>query len=176
MPRARCKQRARAAALADDDLDGRLVQLVALLERRASVLARRAAADLELDQLAAELDGVLLEVLADPVDLGVGDVRPLGADDVRGAGDQEEHVAVAQQLVGAHLVEDDARVAPAGDLEGDPRGHVALDQAGDRRRPSASGSRGSGACPRPGPSAPGGRCAARPPWRRSSSGRPSRRR
>ena len=90
-----------------------------------------AAADLELHQLAAELDGVLLQVLADPVDLGVGDVRPLGADDVRGAGDQEEHVAVAEQLVGPHLVEHDPRVAPAGHLEGDPRRQVPLDQAGD---------------------------------------------
>src|SRR4051812_32256196 len=74
------QERAGAAALADDDLNGRLVQLVALLQGRAPVLAPRTAVDLELDQLAAELDGVALEELADAVDLGIRDIGPLGAD------------------------------------------------------------------------------------------------
>jgi hypothetical protein len=48
-----------------------------------------------------------------------------------GAGRQVEHVALAQQRLRPHLVEDGAAVDLAGDLEGDARGDVGLDQAGD---------------------------------------------
>src|SRR5256885_17243173 len=42
-----------------------------------------------------------------------------------------EHVAASEQLLRAGLVQDDARVAAGADGEGDPRGDVGLDQAGD---------------------------------------------
>ena len=43
----------------------------------------------------------------------------------------EQHVARPEQRLGAVLVEDHARVGLRGDREGDPRGHVGLDHAGD---------------------------------------------
>ena len=46
-------------------------------------------------------------------------------------GEQEQHVAVAEQLVGAHFVEHDAAIGAAGDLERDAGRQVRLDQAGD---------------------------------------------
>ena len=54
-----------------------------------------------------------------------------------GAGRQVEHVALAQQRLGAHLVEDGARVDLARHLERDAGRDVGLDQAGDDvdRRP-----------------------------------------
>src|SRR5579863_5106381 len=67
------EQRARTAALADDDFDGRLVQVVALLEGRTAVLAAGSAADLHLHQFAAKLGRIPLQVLTDAVDLGVRD-------------------------------------------------------------------------------------------------------
>ena len=50
---------------------------------------------------------------------------------MRRAGNQEQHVAVAQQPLGTHFIEHDSRVAAVGHLERDPRRQVALDQAGD---------------------------------------------
>ena len=47
------------------------------------------------------------------------------------AGLQVEHVALAQQGLGAHLVENGSGIDLGRDLEGDARGNVGLDQAGD---------------------------------------------
>ena len=66
-----------------------------------------------------------------PADLVVAEIRALAAVETARAGPEEEQVAVAQQLVGPHLVEHDAAVGAAGHLEGDPRGQVRLDQPGD---------------------------------------------
>ncbi len=54
-----------------------------------------------------------------------------------GAAVREQHVAVAQQGLGARLVEDGARVDLRGHLQRDPAGEVGLDEAGDDvdRRP-----------------------------------------
>src|SRR5208337_5682920 len=124
------QERARAAALADHDLDGRLVELVALLQPGTPVLAG-SAADLVLHHLAAELDRIALQILANPLQLSVGHISPLRADDLRRSRNQEQHVAVAQQPIGADLIEDHPRITTAGDLERDPGRHVSLDQAGD---------------------------------------------
>ena len=48
-----------------------------------------------------------------------------------GAGGEVEHVALAEQRLGAHLVEDGARIDLARHLEGNARRDVGLDQAGD---------------------------------------------
>jgi hypothetical protein len=50
---------------------------------------------------------------------------------VAGAGRQVEHVALPEQRLGAHLVEDGARVDLARHLEGDTRRDVGLDEARD---------------------------------------------
>ena len=58
-----------------------------------------------------------LEVLDDAVHLAVGHERAVHALRVAGAGRQVEHVALAEQRLGAHLVEDRARVDAARHLE-----------------------------------------------------------
>ena len=50
---------------------------------------------------------------------------------LRRADRREEHVALAQQRLGAVLVEDHARVGLRGHRERDPRRDVRLDHAGD---------------------------------------------
>ena len=50
---------------------------------------------------------------------------------LRAAGAAEEHVALTEQRLGPALVEDHPRVGLRGDGEGDPRGDVDLDRAGD---------------------------------------------
>ena len=57
--------------------------------------------------------------------------RALGADQLGRAGRQVEHVALAEQFVGAHRVENRARVHLGRDLEGDAGRDVRLDDAGD---------------------------------------------
>ena len=64
-------------------------------------------------------------------DLVLGDPGALHADRLRRAHRQEQPVALADQLVGARLVEDDARVGHARHGEGQARRHVRLDEAGD---------------------------------------------
>ena len=64
-------------------------------------------------------------------DFIVAEERALTADQRAGAGPQEEHVAVAQQSVGTHLVEHHAAIGAAGDLEGDSGRQVRFDQAGN---------------------------------------------
>ena len=44
---------------------------------------------------------------------------------------QEQHVALAQQVLGAHHVENGARVDARGDAEADARREIRFDQAGD---------------------------------------------
>ena len=56
----------------------------------------------------------------DLVDFVVGDVGAVNALRQVGAGRQVEHVALAQQGLGAHLVKDGARVDLGGNLEGNP--------------------------------------------------------
>ena len=65
-----------------------------------------------------------------PLDLGIaheGPVYPRHAT----AGAEIEHVALAQQLLGAGVAEDGAAVDLGRDLEADPRREVGLDRAGD---------------------------------------------
>ena len=71
------------------------------------------------------------------VDLVVGDERAVQALHARRARRQEEHVALAEQALGADRVEDRARVDARRHLERDARREVRLDEAGDDvdRRP-----------------------------------------
>ena len=71
-----------------------------------------------------------LEMGDDPLDLGVGDERPVDAADAAAAG-HVEHVALAEQLLGALLAEDGAAVDLARHLERDAGGEIGLDRAGD---------------------------------------------
>ena len=64
------------------------------------------------------------------LDLAVGDERAVQAGDAPAAG-HVEHVALAQQLLGALLAQDGAAVDLGGDLEADPGREVGLDGAGD---------------------------------------------
>ena len=66
----------------------------------------------------------------DLLDLLVGDEGAVHAGDAPAAG-HVEHVALAEQLLGAHLAEDGAAVDLRGDLEGDAGREVRLDRAGD---------------------------------------------
>ena len=64
------------------------------------------------------------------LDLGVRDERPVHAGNPPAAG-HVEHVALAQQLLGAHLAQDGAAVDLRGHLEGDAGREIGLDRAGD---------------------------------------------
>jgi hypothetical protein len=66
----------------------------------------------------------------DLLDLGVRDEGAVDAGDAAAAG-HVEHVALAEQLLGALLAQDGAAVDLRGDLEGDPGREVGLDRAGD---------------------------------------------
>ena len=66
----------------------------------------------------------------DLLDLVVGDERPVHARDAPAAG-HVEHVALAEQLLGALLAEDGAAVDLARHLERDAGREVRLDRAGD---------------------------------------------
>ena len=66
----------------------------------------------------------------DLLDFVVGDERAVHAADAAAAG-HVEHVALAEQLLGALLAEDGAAVDLRGDLEGDAGREVRLDRAGD---------------------------------------------
>ncbi len=74
---------------------------------------------------------LVLAVLDDRRDLVLGDEGALHTGRLVRAHRQEEPVALADQLLGARLVEDDPAVGERGGGEGEPRGHVRLDQAGD---------------------------------------------
>ena len=61
----------------------------------------------------------------------VGDECAVHARRNRGAGRQVQHIAVTEQRLGAALVKNRARVHFGGNLKGDPRRNIGLDQAGD---------------------------------------------
>jgi hypothetical protein len=67
----------------------------------------------------------------DAMDLLVGHEGAVQALHARRARRQEQHVALAQQALGADGVEDGARVGARGDLERETRRKVGLDQARD---------------------------------------------
>ncbi len=73
----------------------------------------------------------LLHVLGDRVDLLVVDVGALDAHGERVPRRGEEHVALAEELLGAHGVDDDPGVELVGHHEGDAGRDVGLDEAGD---------------------------------------------
>ena len=81
------------------------------------------------------LDVVGLELgrdeLDDLVDLGLVDPRALHAHRLACAHREEERVALADELLGAGLVEHDARVGEARGGERHARRHVGLDETGD---------------------------------------------
>ena len=74
---------------------------------------------------------VFLEGLDDGLDFVVGDEGSLRTYEAGGAWGREEHVAAANEGIGTLGVEDGAGVDLRGDLEGDARGKVGLDDAGD---------------------------------------------
>ena len=75
--------------------------------------------------------GLLPDEIQDAVDLlkrNIGGVQP---DRLRDSRRQVKHVAPAQQLLRAHLVQDGPRVNLGGHLKGDPGREIGLDQPGD---------------------------------------------
>ncbi len=73
---------------------------------------------------------LLLDELHNAVNLVVGDEAALDALGLAPVDLGEEHVAVAGELLGAHLIDDDPAVDARGNVEGDAVGDVRLDQAG----------------------------------------------
>jgi hypothetical protein len=71
------------------------------------------------------------EVLEHRHDFLLAHERPVQPHRPRRAGREVEHVAHAEQTLGALGVEDRPRVESRGDLEGDPAGEVRLDHAGE---------------------------------------------
>ena len=69
------------------------------------------------------------DVVVDALDFGGVDEGALDADEVAALVD--EHVAAADEVVGAGAVEDGAAVDHGGDFEGDAGGEVGFDDAGD---------------------------------------------
>ena len=94
---------------------------------------------LALDRQLGGLEQRLVEVLTalrtalldDERDLLLAHVRALKSLQTGGSERLEEHVALAEEALGAGRVEDHARVGLARDGERDPRGHVRLDHPGD---------------------------------------------
>ena len=74
---------------------------------------------------------LLCPVVREAGDLVLGEEGALDALELRGADRPEEHVALAEERLGAALVEDHARVDLRGDREGDARRDVDLDRSGD---------------------------------------------
>ena len=101
------------------------------------------------DVLAVRRLQLLLAVLDDLVDLGLGDPGALHAHRLGGAHRQEQPVALADELLRARLVEDDPAVGELGG-ERQPGRHVGLDQAGDHVDARAAGWPAPGGCRRPG--------------------------
>ena len=66
--------------------------------------------------------GLRLPEIDHAVDFGFGDEGAMDAGEARRAGRQEEHVALAQQVLGAHHVEDGAGIDAGGDAEADAGG------------------------------------------------------
>src|SRR4051794_13654214 len=83
------------------------------------------------DVLAVGGRELLLAVVDDLVDLGLGHPGALDSNGLRGAHRQEERVALAHQLLRTGLVEDHPAVREARGREGQPRRHVGLDESGD---------------------------------------------
>jgi hypothetical protein len=61
-----------------------------------------------------------LQMLDDPMHFGVGNESPVYAERMTRAGRQIQHVALSEQCLGAHLIENRARIDLARDLKGDP--------------------------------------------------------
>ena len=107
-----------------------------------SSLLARPAAGLAVAARGGDLGPVLWAALAAPVtrellDLRIGDEHALEADRARRVDRLVEHVAAAEQVLGAGRVEDRARVDLEVMAKAMRRGEVRLDQAGDDvdRRP-----------------------------------------
>src|ERR1700722_6635371 len=123
----------RSLALAADQRDRAVVELVA----RAAALAVAAEARRHLALLVfrdlfdiSRRSAVILQEAHDTLDFFVSDERSVDALDTAAAG-HVEHVATAEQLLGAAFAEDGAAVDLRGDLEADAGREVRFDGAGD---------------------------------------------
>ncbi len=130
MPSARCSKRDAAASLANHDVDGRFVQFVAAAQL-ARLVRRRPPTGLSCTSSLTNCGSLVPTMVDHAIDLVVAQVGSLAAQQRARAGPEEQHVAVAQQLVGPHFVEHHAAVRAARDLERDAGRQVRLDQAGD---------------------------------------------
>ena len=102
------------------------------------------------DVLAVGRLQLVLAVLDDLVDLGLGHPGALHAHRLGRAHRQEQPVTLADQLLRARLVEDDPAVGQRRGRERQPGRHVGLDQAGDDVDRRAAASPAPGGCRRPG--------------------------
>src|SRR5262249_35310169 len=127
------QKRCAAALLADDDLDGLLIERVALSELLAdSTLATFGLlARLQVQEFAIVVRRVGGDGIDDAFNLRSLDQRSLRPHNRTCAWLQEEHVALVEQLLRALLVEHDGTIGPARHLEADACWQVRLDEAGD---------------------------------------------
>src|SRR5436190_19937208 len=104
-----------------DDLDRLAVELGLGIVFADRLAVEQIAAVLGLFGHRVDIVGMTLlaPMVGDGADLLIADEGAMNADDLLAAG-HVEHVALAEQLFGALLAEDGARIDLAGDLEADP--------------------------------------------------------
>src|SRR5438034_9854884 len=125
------KERDARLLFAADDFDALLDQVLVFVDAVFAVEAAQRFGELLVDFQFVTRFALPGDEFDDAIGLLVSDERALGADEFGGAGRQIEHVAFAEQFVGAHPVQDRARVHLRRDLKSDARRDVRLDDAGD---------------------------------------------
>ena len=124
------KQREAPSPFANDNVDRLFVEFIPLA-KLSQVAGLLIVIDFQIHQLVDKF----LFAGADRIDNGVyllvGQIRALAAQHGARARPEKQHISIAQQFLGAHLVENDSAIRSTCDLERKSRGQVGLDQAGD---------------------------------------------
>src|ERR1035437_7870523 len=125
------QQRDARLLFAADDFDALLDDFLVLVNAAFDVIVRRGFGKLFVDLRFVAGLGLPGDEAHDVLQFFVGDEGTLRAFEIRGTGRQVKHVAFAEQLVRAHRIKNRPGIHAAGDLEGDARRDVRLDDAGD---------------------------------------------
>src|ERR1035437_6959775 len=125
------QQRDARLLFAADDFDALLDDFLVLVNAAFDVIVRRGFGKLFVDLRFVAGLGLPCDEAHDVFQFFVSDERALRAFEIRGTGRQVKHVAFAEQFVRAHRIENRPGIHAAGDLEGDARRDVRLDDAGD---------------------------------------------
>ena len=117
--------------LAADDLDALLDQIFVLVTAGFVIQGTVGLGKLLVDFHLVTRLALLGDGIHDELNFLVGDERSLRADQPRRTGRQIKHVALAEQFVRAHRIENRARIHLGRDLKSNTRRDVRLDDAGD---------------------------------------------